>query len=313
MRTPGLDIVIVNWNSGELLKASLTSIAASKQDGFRLSKVIIVDNASSDNSLEGLERLGLPIEIIRNSSNLGFAAAVNKGTRAGSGDYLLLFNPDALLAEETISTVIAFMERPQNKKVGICGVKLLEDNGHISPGACAYFPTLSTYLGKATGLSRALPGLFPKQFVGAGELVSSKIVDHVCGAFYMVRRSLFERLNGLDERFFVYLEDLDFSLRAKKSGYVTYYLSEVSAYHSGGGVSKKVKATRLFYSLRSRILYARKHFSRLDAMLLVALTVTVEPVARVTLALAKGSFAETIDTLKGYRKLFGFLLGFDKR
>jgi GT2 family glycosyltransferase len=101
-------------------------------------------------------------------------------------------------------------------------------------------------------------------------------VDHVIGAFFCVRRELFEDLGGFDERFFVYLEDLDFSLRARKTGRTAYYLADAAAFHKGGGTSEQVKAHRLFYSLRSRLLYAFKHFKRYQAWIISAVTMLLE-------------------------------------
>ncbi len=86
-------------------------------------------------------------------------------------------------------------------------------------------------------------------------------VDHAMGSFFLVRNILFKKLQGFDERYFVYLEDLDFSLRAKQAGFVSYYFTDAAAYHKGGGTSEQIKARRLFYSLHSRILYWYKHFN----------------------------------------------------
>lgn len=307
MSMPMLDIVVVNWNSGDLLRSGLASIKASKRDGFLLSKVVLVDNASTDMSLEGLDGLGLPLHIIRNRANLGFAAACNQGARAGDGDYVLFFNPDARLTEDTLSRTIAFMERPERARIGICGVRLTEDDGTMSV-SCARFPTLRIFLGKATGLSRLFPGVFPEHFMRSSELQNSGEVDQVIGAFFMVRRSIYDFLNGFDERFFVYFEEVDFSLRAKQMGYSSYYLSDVSAYHRCGGTSEQIKAQRLFYSLRSRIQYAFKHFSTPSALLLVLFTCTVELAARILSSMAKGSMTQTVDTINGYKKLFHYLL-----
>jgi hypothetical protein len=128
----------------------------------------------------------------------------------------------------------------------------------------------------------------------------SAFVDHVMGAFYLVRRTVFEKLGGFDRRFFVYLEDLDFSLRANRAGWRTYFLADTCAYHEGGGSSSKVKATRLFYALRSRVQYAFKHFGRASAIAILMSTALVEPVCRLARALWHGSAEEASDTLSGF-------------
>jgi hypothetical protein len=132
----------------------------------------------------------------------------------------------------------------------------------------------------------------------------SREVDQVMGAFFFIRRSLFEALGGFDERFFVYFEEVDLSLRACELGWRTFYLSSAQAYHRGGGVTDQVKPARLFYSLRSRILYAYKHFNPWTATLVTLGTLFVEPFSRLALAIIRGSPTQVIDTLKGYALLW---------
>jgi GT2 family glycosyltransferase len=120
------------------------------------------------------------------------------------------------------------------------------------------------------------------------------------GAFFLVRRALFERLLGFDERYFVYYEDLDFSFRALQGGWSSYFLSTARAVHRGGGCSEHVKAARLFYSLRSRILYAYKHFPSANATGVLLATLLFEPVARLGRAVIRGSVAEIVETGQGY-------------
>ena len=137
--------------------------------------------------------------------------------------------------------------------------------------------------------------------------LESKEVDHVIGAYYFVRRELFEKLGGLDERFFVYLEDLDFSIRAKKAGFASYYLASTTAFHKGGGSSEQVKSARLFYSLRSRLLYAFKHFGFFSASLVLFATLLVEPITRVVFGFSQRSLAAVSETLSAYWQLWGAL------
>lgn len=125
-------------------------------------------------------------------------------------------------------------------------------------------------------------------------------VDHVIGAFYLIRSSLFQLLGGFDRRFFVYLEDLDLSLRAHQAGWQSVYLANAQAFHAGGGTSRQVKAHRIFYSLRSRLLYGFKHFSSINAWILFLVTLGLEPFARLIFALAKGNFQDAKYTVKGY-------------
>ncbi|MDA3878116.1 MAG: glycosyltransferase, partial [Halothiobacillus sp.] len=129
-------------------------------------------------------------------------------------------------------------------------------------------------------------------------------VDHVIGAFFLMRRSLFDSLNGFDQRFFVYLEDLDLSLRARQAGWRSVYLAEARAFHAEGGTSRQVKAHRLFYSLRSRLLYGFKHFRPWQAWALFGVTLVVEPISRTIFSLLRGGVQDVRNTLRGYSMLY---------
>jgi len=144
--------------------------------------------------------------------------------------------------------------------------------------------------------------------MSSGEYLHSSTVDQVIGAFFLVRRSLYDLIGGFDERCFVYFEEVDFALRAKRKGYSSYYLSDVKLYHKGGGSSEKVKGKRLFYSLRSRIQYGFKHFSLLEALALLVLTLTLELVARIAQAIFSLSKSRFNETIRGYSQLIVYLL-----
>jgi GT2 family glycosyltransferase len=298
-----ISIIIVNWNSGGQLYGCLNSIYNAKKESFSLDRVIVIDNASTDGSLCGIEEIDLPLYIIRNSTNKGFAAACNQGAKMCSSDYLLFLNPDTMLFEDSLIKPIEFMEDSKHKKIGIVGIQLIDDKGGISR-TCARFPSLKQFIIKILGLDLLFPKLFSSHFMTEWDHKNDRFVDHVIGAFFLVRRELFEKLNGFDERFFVYLEDLDFSYRAKQLGYSCYYLTSAQAYHKGGGSSEKVKDIRLFYSLKSRILYGYKHFGRVSAVILTFLTLVIEPITRMIFAIIRRSPSDVKETLKAYKMLW---------
>jgi GT2 family glycosyltransferase len=132
-------------------------------------------------------------------------------------------------------------------------------------------------------------------------------VDQVIGAFFVVRHCLFKALHGFDERFFVYFEEVDFSYRAKQLGWASVYLADIQAFHAGGGTSRQVKAKRLFYSLRSRILYAFKHFNLFAALMTLLATLLIEPVSRSVLAISRRSWVSLKETWTAYGMLFRWL------
>jgi len=296
---PTVRIVIVNWNTRLQLWNCLQSIIVSDKSGFALERVVVIDNASTDGSLEGLEDLNLPLQVIRNIENRGFAAACNQGAKGSNADYLLFLNPDTLFFKDSLLKTITFMEKEENKNIGIIGVQLIDDDGQTSR-TCARFPTLSQYMSKIFGLNYLFPKVFHSHFMLEWDHENSREIDHVMGAFFLVRRFLYEELDGFDERFFVYLEDVDFSIRARQSGWRSYYLSTVKAFHRGGGSSERVKDVRLFYSLRSRIMYSYKHFGFFSATLILLGTILIEPFSRLILAGLHRSAQEVAQTLKAY-------------
>lgn len=299
MKHPTVRIIIVNWNAGKHLYNCISSIVESNLNGICLSDVVIVDNASTDDSMINIEKIGLPLTIIRNCENRGFAAACNQGAQGNKADYLLFLNPDTRLLCDSLEKPVIFMEKKENSKIGITGIQLIGDYNEVAP-TCARFPTSTSFFYKMFGLNRLFPEIFPSHYMVEWNHGDNREVDQVMGAFFLVRRCLFETLGGFDERFFVYFEEVDFSLRARQAGWRSFYLAETQIYHKGGGTSEQIKAIRMFYSLRSRILYGYKHFSWSSATCLLLGSIFLEPIARVTLAISRCSWEELVETLKGF-------------
>lgn len=290
-----VDIVIVNWNAGRQLADCIASI-----DSYNCGQVVsvtVVDNGSRDGS-EQVVSAHIPLRVIAAGSNLGFARACNLGATGGSGDYVLLLNPDTLLNAETLATAVGFAECDASADVGVVGIRLHGSDGVVQKHV-ARFPTAAMFVSSALGLTQLLPRRFPGLFVDDDHQVS-RDVDHVIGAFYLVRRQLWENLGGLDHAFFVYLEDLDFSLRVYQAGYRVHYLAEATAFHRGGGTSDQVKAHRLKYSLQSRIVYAAKHMSLVGLIAVAATAIAVEPVVRLLDQGLRRSTVGVRDTWLGY-------------
>jgi N-acetylglucosaminyl-diphospho-decaprenol L-rhamnosyltransferase len=282
---PSVDVVIVNWNAGPYLRRCLESVAAARRSAYELGKVVVVDNASTDGSLDGLGGIDLPLEITRNQENRGFAVACNQGAAASDADFILFLNPDTRLFPETLDLTIAFMADPANSHVGICGGQMVGEDGQRQ-FSCARFPTFTMFAAHMVGLTRVLPRWFPPQRLTPEEVSHSGIVDQVIGAYFLIRRSVFEALGGFDERFFVYLEDVDLAYRASRHGSPSYFLADVPVYHKEMASSEQVRGRRLFYLLRSRTQYARKHWGAWQALLLAGLILMVEfPVRAILSAL----------------------------
>jgi GT2 family glycosyltransferase len=296
-----LSIVIVNWNAGtQLLECVESVIKFGRQS---VDQIVVVDNDSSDGSENAVETLP-NVTLIRADTNLGFAKACNLGARRVTTDFLLFLNPDARLFSDSLAKVMDFMQRPEGEKVGICGIQLVDESGSIAR-SCARFPGASEFVAHALGADRIIPSL--GHFMNEWNHATTQQVDHVIGAFFLVRRDVFDALHGFDETFFLYLEDLDFSYRAKQLGWSSAYLADAQAFHAGGGTSRQVKAKRLFYSLRSRILYAFKHFNLFAAMMTLLATLLIEPVSRSVLAMGRRSWASLKETWAAYGMLFRWL------
>jgi GT2 family glycosyltransferase len=267
----------------------------------------VVDNASKDGSAEGLGDLRLPLIVIPNKENRGFSAACNQGAKVSGADYLLFLNPDVRLSKASLTAPLAFMEQPENQHIGIVGIRLV-DNENKTSRTCARFPTARRYLYMMLGLDRLLPRRFPGHFMTEWDHEESREVNQVIGAFFLTRRSVYEALGGFDERFFVYFEDVDFSLRAQQAGWHSFYLASAQAYHKGGGTSEQVRAMRLFYFLRSRTIYGHKHFGRCSATSLTLAMLILEPLARVVSTLGRGRSTQLRETLTAYSILYSTLI-----
>ena len=293
-----LDIIIVNWNSGPQLRACLSSLVGETTNS-NVRRVVVIDNASIDDSLAGINDFGLPLTIIRNEGNHGFGAACNQGAKGSDADQLLFLNPDTRVFAGALGQAVACLESGESEGVGIVGVQLVDEQGrcHLS---CARFPSFSSLLNEMLGLSKLSQKYFPGLFMRDWDHAESREVDHVMGAFFLTRRKLFESLQGFDESFFVYLEDLDFSLRAQLMGWRSFYLAETEVYHKSGGTSEQVKGRRLSYLLRSRFRYAAKHMGAVRTACVVGITFSVELFLRIAEALMRGSWVRAKETIQGY-------------
>lgn len=296
---PVIDIVIVDYSTGPLLRECLKSIERELPKSAILGSVVVVDNASPSPASDHTDGIALPLRLIRNPKNMGFAAACNQGARECAGKYLLFLNPDARILSAALDLPVELLERPENEFLGIVGPQLLDEDGRILR-TCSYHPRVSHFVNKAFGLDRLAPTRFSNGLMAGWDHRQSRSVDSVMGAAYFVRRSLYDMLGGFDERFFVYFEENDFSLRAQKIGFKSYFLAEARAHHVGCGASAQIRPERLFYSVQSRIRYAHKHFGRLRATLLLVVTLFIEPIGRFAYAAARLSSRDFRDTARGY-------------
>lgn len=300
-------IVIVNWNSGPLLSHCIRSIAA-YHSGL-VERVVVIDNASADESLAMLPGGGdlpVPLQVVRNDVNTGFAAACNQGAALTASKYLLFLNPDAELMNDSLRAAYEYLESADHDDVGVVGIQLEDEDGSVAR-SCARLPAPARLLAHSLGINRLRPFRSWGTRMEEWPHDCTRIVDQVIGAFFFTRRFVFDLLAGFDERFFVYYEEVDYSARMKELGYHSVYLAGARARHVGGGSSRNIKARRLFYSLRSCLLYARKHFKPVGKWVTMAALLGLEPVARLILAVLARSRSDFENTISAYKMLYGAL------
>lgn len=252
-----LSIVIVTRNTRDLLRSLLASVEADVSLGPLLKETIVVDNGSTDESAEMTAHEFPRVRVIRNPENRGFAAAVNLGYRSSSGEAVLLLNSDTRLIPGEAAKMLAHME--SDPAVGIVGPQLVYEDMRPQR-SFALTPSLALELFPRSLLERLLPGRFRTK--GRG-LALPTDVESLIGAALLVRSSVFEALGGFDERFFFYLEETDFCLRAGRQGYRVVFFPGARLIHlQGKTVKQSWVAGRIEYSI-SLYKFLKKYRSRI--------------------------------------------------
>ena len=253
-----VSIVIVNWNTCDILRSCLTSIA----DETRLPhEVIVVDNASHDNSVDMIRAEFPEIQLIANKENKGFAAANNQGLEIARGKNLLLLNPDTIILEGAIDTMIDWLNR--HPDTGCVGCQVFEDADTIQRTSFADPGPLNLALIEF-GLYRMAPRhhLFGRPEYGDWDRDSERDVDVVSGMFMLVPRHVLEAVGLLDEAFFVYSEEADWCRRIRKAGWRCVFSPAARILHlDGGGKSTTQIRSRMFVQMqKSKMIYLHKHY-----------------------------------------------------
>ncbi len=274
----GISIVIVSYNTGDFLRRCLGSLNEDPSPLVR--DIIVVDNASTDGSVGMVESEFPQVKLVKNRSNLGYAAAVNQGIRAAATPYFLILNPDIETGACSIKALWDFMEATPD--AGIAGGKLLDPDGTLQM-SCRTFYTVPVVLLRRTLLGRLFPnsGLVRDHLMSDWDHDSDRQVDWVNGACMMVRREAYENVGGMDERFFLYLEDVDWCYRMKKHGWKVYYVHSGTMTHhcrreSARLVPDRTLLSHLFSTLRfydkwGSGVYALKRERRIVSLILKVL------------------------------------------
>jgi GT2 family glycosyltransferase len=251
-----VSIVIVSWNVKAFLSDCIDSI-----HGFPTKhsvEIIVVDNASSDGTVDHLRSRYPDVRLVENLENAGFARANNQGAAIATGEYLYILNPDTLFLEESLDELVDFMDR--NPDIAMCGPRVLNDDGSLQRSV-RRFPTWKAAFCRYSVLKYF--GIFRAELehwrCRDFNYDRQQDAEQLIGAAMLVRREVFERFGGFDERFFMYYEEVDLCYRIKTGGLRVVYYPGAALIHLGGKSSDQVPAKKQFMILQSLLGYLRKH------------------------------------------------------
>jgi hypothetical protein len=266
--TTKLTIVIVNWNTGKLLAQCIESIAACS-DKEMVKEIVVIDNNSSDRSIviaqSSVGQLGNkpPVRFVINESNLGFARGCNVGIdrwqKGGQGGHLLLLNPDTVVADGALTKLVKGLDN--DERVGILGPRLLNEDGSLQKSVRTFpnFWVLSSFVLKITKLVSKFK--FWRDYMMTDfDYTRRQRVDQVMGACFLIRDKVIDSVGQLNEKYWIWFEEVDYCKRALKAGWQTVYDPEPTITHLGGisfGRAKKIRKTMAW--LMSIVVYSKEH------------------------------------------------------
>ncbi|MFD1179385.1 glycosyltransferase family 2 protein [Paenibacillus puldeungensis] len=255
-----LSILIVSYNTCRLTLDCLQSVYDSRT--VYTYEVIVVDNASSDDSVEVIARDYPQVTLVKNSTNTGFAKANNQAMAIAKGRYVLLLNSDTIVQPDTFQTMISYMD--EHLDLGATGCKVILPDGSLDKACKRGFPTPSASFYYAFGFSKLFPDnpRFNQYQLGYLDPNDTYPVDCLVGAFMLVRQETIAQIGGLDETFFMYGEDIDWCYRIKQAGWGIQYYPETYIVHYKGASSRR-KPFKIIYEFhRAMWVFHRKHFKK---------------------------------------------------
>ena len=257
MNQADVSVILVNWNGSALLERALSALFTTTHKVTM--QVIVVDNASSDDSVAMVRQQFPQTTLLVNSENVGFARANNQALELVEGRYILLLNTDAFVHEGTVDGMVAFMDA--HPDAGSVGCRLYYEDGTLQR-SCFAFPTLVTELWSALFLDRLFSRsrYFGKYQMTYWDMNDTRAVDSLMGACLMVRSDVVRRIGLFDEQFFMYSEEIDLCYRIQKEGLKNYYLPHFSAIHLWGGSSRRIRRESFLRLYQSRVKFFRKHY-----------------------------------------------------
>jgi len=272
MPNPELSILLVNYNTHHLLAEVFASLRQASLD--LQTQIIMLDNASTDDSKYWLRAHGNEMTLIFNASNVGFGRANNQCLQLATGRYVLPLNTDAFVAADSLRKTMAYMDA--HPRCGVLGVKLVGRDGTLQP-SCRYFPTPWNLFLTRSGFTR-----FFKRVRLVDDMdwdhASPRQCDWVPGCYYLIRREVIEQVGLFDPRYFLYYEEIDHCFAAKKAGWEVHYFHDTTVVHIGGESAKSEGAITASgrqieaFQIESELLYFRKNHGLVSVWLDVVLT-----------------------------------------
>ena len=264
--TKDLSVIIVNWNAAAYLTAALDALFAAG-DGVDM-EVILVDNASTDGSVELVQERYPQVIVISNQVNRGFAAGNNQGIARSQGRYILLLNPDTELPPDALSRFLAYMDA--HPQTGVAGPRLQGPSGKIQGGAAGHDPSLTTIFNFSTFLYRLAPRRFRGLWLARTLYEDARpiAVDWVSGACMFLRREAIEAAGMMNERYFMYSEDVELCRRVRAAGWSIVCLPEIRVTHHIGGSSRQLGPEFYAHNIDSLDLDLRTRYNPVQVALM---------------------------------------------
>ncbi len=255
-----LSVIIVNYNVRAYLEQCLRTVFKALE-GIE-GDVFVVDNQSTDGSVEMVREKFPQVRLIANADNVGFSRANNQAIRASDAEYVVLLNPDTVVGEDVFSKVIAFLDA--HPKTGGLGVKMIDGKGHFLPESKRGLPTPAVAFYKIIGLTRLFPHsrVFGRYHLGHLPENENARIEILSGACMFLRKKTLDEVGLLDESFFMYGEDIDLSYRITLGGYENWYFPEARIIHYKGESTKKSSVNYVFVFYNAMAIFAQKHFTR---------------------------------------------------
>ncbi len=261
-----LSVIIVNYNVKYFLEQCLCSLR--QAIGSLKAEVIVVDNNSTDGSVEYLSEKFSFVRFIRNKTNYGFAKANNQAIELSNGRYILFLNPDTIVPEDCFTQCISFIQSKPD--AGALGIRMIDGSGSFLKESKRGFPSPWVSFCKMSGLTSIFPStrIFAGYYMGNLSSKQNQKVEALSGAFMLIRKEVLNLTGGFDERFFMYAEDIDLSYRINKAGFANYYFAESTIIHfKGESTTKDAQYLRLFYKAMGQ--FVQKHYSGLSSRIWV--------------------------------------------